>query len=157
MVSGRAEKARDDSLELLRHRYLAAHPSAEVSVGFGDFAFFSIVIDHVHLVAGFGRIVDLNAADVLTDLRGAEALVAAEPEILDHMNGDHADTLNLYATKLLGAEAGAWRATGCDPDGLDMQDGGRTLRLEFPQRVVSPSALRQVLKELAEQGRARGA
>jgi putative heme iron utilization protein len=69
------------------------------------------------------------------------------------MNADHADTMNLYATKLLGAEPGEWRATGCDPSGLDMQDGARTLRLDFPQRIVAPAALRQTLKMLGEQAR----
>ena len=69
------------------------------------------------------------------------------------MNADHADTMNLYATKLLGAATGEWRATGCDPNGLDMQDGIRTLRLDFPRRIAAPAALRQLLKELAEQAR----
>ncbi len=152
MVAGVAEQAIDD-VHVLRRRYLAAHPSAEMFAGFGDFAFFRIVIKGVHLVAGFGRIVDLKPADVLTDLGGAEELIAAEPDILDHMNADHADTMNLYATKLLGAATGEWRATGCDPNGLDMQDGIRTLRLDFPRRIAAPAALRQLLKELAEQAR----
>lgn len=152
MVAGVAEQAIDD-VDVLRRRYLAAHPSAEVFAGFGDFAFFRIKPKGVHLVAGFGRIVDLKPADVLIDLTGANELMAAEPDILDHMNTDHADTMNLYATKLLGAAPGAWRCTGCDPDGLDMQDGARTLRLDFPQRIVAPAALRQTLKMLAEQAR----
>ena len=152
MVAGVAEQAIED-VDVLRRRYLSAHPSAEVFAGFGDFAFFRITPKGVHLVAGFGRIVDLKPADVLTDLGGAEELIDAEPDILDHMNADHADTMNLYATKLLGAQPGEWRATSCDPDGLDMQDGGSTLRLEFPERIVSPAALRQTLKMLAEQAR----
>ena len=152
MVAGVAEQAIDD-VDVLRRRYLSAHPSAEVFAGFGDFAFFRIKPKGVHLVAGFGRIVDLKPADVLIDLTGANELMAAEPDILDHMNADHADTMNLYATKLLGAAPGAWRATGCDPSGLDMQDGPCTLRLDFPQRIVAPAALRQTLKMLAEQAR----
>ena len=71
--------------------------------GFGDFAFYEIKLKGAHLVAGFGRIVDLKPADLLTDLAGAEALVAAEPEVIAHMNADHAETCRLYATKLLGA------------------------------------------------------
>ena len=152
MVAGVAEEARDDK-DALRQRYLAAHPSAEMFAGFGDFGFFRIVIKGVHLVAGFGRIVDLRAADVLTDLSGADELLGAEPDILAHMNADHADTMNLYATKLLGAEQGAWRATGCDPDGLDMRDGSRVLRLDFPRRIAAPAALRQILKQLADDAR----
>jgi hypothetical protein len=78
----------------------------------------------------------------------------AEQGANDHMNADHRDTMNLYATKLLGAEAADWCCTGADPDGLDMQAGSQTLRLDFPQRIVTPAALRQVLKQLADQARA---
>ena len=153
MLAGTAQEATDDA-ELLKRRYLAAHPSAEEFAGFRDFSFFRIVPRGVHLVAGFGRIVDLAPRDFLTDLAGAEALVEAEPDILAHMNADHADTMNLYAVKLLGASEGAWRCTGCDPEGLDMQDDRRTLRLDFPERIATPGALRQALKALADRARA---
>lgn len=158
MISGHAEKIEEsDQVAKARQRYLAAHPSAEVFVNFGDFGFSRVRPNGVHMVAGFGRIVDLKADDVLTDLTGADDLIAAEADVLEHMNADHADTMDLYATKLLGAEPGAWRATGCDPDGLDMQDGSRVLRLEFPQRVETSAALRKVLKELADRARAKAA
>jgi putative heme iron utilization protein len=71
------------------------------------------------------------------------------------MNADHADTMNLYAIKLLGAQPGTWRCTGCDPDGLDMQDGIRTLRLVFPHRITTLAAVREVLKSLADKARAQ--
>ncbi|MGL4261537.1 MAG: HugZ family protein [Afipia sp.] len=154
MLAGTAEETQGDDAALARRRYLAAHPSAEDFVSFKDFSFFRIVPRDVHLVAGFGRIVDIAPRDFLTDLTGAEALVEAEPDIVAHMNADHTDTMNLYATKLLGADAGAWRCTGCDPEGLDMQDDRRALRLDFPQRITTPGALRKALKELAEQARA---
>jgi putative heme iron utilization protein len=71
------------------------------------------------------------------------------------MNADHRDSLNLYATRLLGAKAADWRCTGCDPDGLDMSaDGHDALRLDFPRRIVTPTELRVVLKDLAEKARA---
>lgn len=152
MLAGTAEEAQDD-VELLKRRYLAAHPSAEEFAGFRDFSFFRIRPSGVHLVAGFGRIVDLAPRDFLTDLTGAEALLEAEPDIVAHMNADHAGTMNLYAVKLLGATDGAWRCTGCDPEGLDLQDDRRTLRLDFSERIVTPGALRQALKALADRAR----
>ena len=66
------------------------------------------------LVSGFGRIVDMKPEEILTDLSGAEALIEAEPEVIAHMNADHAETTRLYATKLLGAPDGDWRVVGCD-------------------------------------------
>jgi len=154
MLAGSAEQAGGDLAANLRRRYLNAHPSAEVFVNFADFSFFRIAPTGAHLVAGFGRINDLAAQQFLTDLSDADALIDAEQGAVAHMNADHRDALNLYATKLLGAAPGDWRCTGCDPDGLDLADGATALRLDFPRRVVTPGALRQMLVELAGEARA---
>ncbi len=154
MLAGRAEQASGADEGILRRRYLNAHPSAETFVNFKDFSFFKVRPAAAHLVAGFGRIVDLAPEQFLTELSDADALLQAEQGAILHMNADHRDAMNLYATKLLGAEQADWRCTGCDPDGIDMQAGAKTLRLQFPRRIVTPAALRNVLKELAEQARA---
>jgi heme iron utilization protein len=156
MLSGRAEEADGAGRDVLRQRYLNAHPSAETFVDFKDFSFFRINPTGTHLVAGFGRIVDLKPEQFLTDVSDAAELIAAEQGAVAHMNEDHRDTMNLYATKLLGAETAEWRCTGCDPEGLDMQaDGARTLRLEFPARVTGAGELRKTLVTLAEAARAK--
>ena len=121
---------------------------------FADFAFYRVTLKAAHLVAGFGRIVDLEPQDILTETGDAAELVAAEPEILAHMNADHADAVRLYATKLLGAPDGDWRCVGCDPEGLELQLARTALRLPFPQRVRAPGVLRQVLKQMADAARA---
>src|SRR5436190_12639537 len=159
MVAGRAEElSGEDAAEdraVARRRYLAVHPSAEAFVDFKDFAFFRIAPSGLHLVAGFGRIVDLKPAQSLTDLSDAADLLEAEGSAVEHMNEDHREAMNLYATKLLGAEAADWRCTGCDPEGMDMQAEGRTLRLEFPERVRTGTELRKILVRLAADARAR--
>jgi len=152
MLMGRAERTDNEDD---RRRYLAYQPEAEMFAGFGDFGFYRIVLSRAHLVAGFGRIVDLAAKDVLTDVSGADALLAAEPDVIAHMNADHRDTMRLYATRLRGASEGNWSCVGCDPEGLDLQNGRAGLRLLFPQRVTGPGPLRAVLKQLAEQARAQ--
>ena len=156
MLAGRAEQAGGDQIALLRRRYLNAHPSAEAFVNFKDFAFFRIHPTGAHLVAGFGRIVDLKPEQFLTDMAGAEALLEAEPGAVEHMNADHRDAMSLYATKLLGAEAADWTCTGCDPDGMDMQAGTATLRLDFPERVTGGTELRKMLVRLAGEARGKG-
>jgi heme oxygenase (biliverdin-IX-beta and delta-forming) len=138
----------------VRRRYLDRQPEAEMFAGFADFAFYRVALKAAHLVAGFGRIVDLKPQDILTETGDASELVAAEPDILAHMNGDHADAVRLYATKRLGASDGEWRCVGCDPEGLELQHGRTALRLPFPQRVRAPDVLRQVLKQMVEQARA---
>jgi putative heme iron utilization protein len=71
------------------------------------------------------------------------------------MNEDHREAMNLYATKLLGAEAAEWRCTGCDPEGMDLQAEGRTLRLEFPERLSTGTELRKMLVRLAGEARSK--
>jgi hypothetical protein len=155
MLSGRAEQADNDTRELLRRRYLNAHPSAEAYADFSDFAFFRIKPTGTHLVAGFGRILDLKPEQFLTDVSDADALIAAEQGAIAHMNDDHREAMNLYATRLLGAESADWRCTGCDPEGMDMQAGPKTLRLDFPARVMGPGDLRKMLVQLANEARAK--
>ena len=150
-----AIEAGEEDRTVLRRRYLAAHPSAEVFVDFKDFSFFRIKPSGAHLVAGFGRIIDLRPEQFLTEIDDAASLLEAEAGAVEHMNEDHREAMNLYATKLLGAESADWRCTGCDPEGLDMQAGTVTLRLEFPARVTSAGDLRKMLVRLAEEARAK--
>ncbi len=151
MLMGMASATEDPEA---RRRYLNRQPEANMFAGFGDFAFYRIMLKSVHLVAGFGRIVDLAPQQVLTETADAGELVAAEPEIIAHMNGDHAEAVRLYATKLMGARDGEWRCVGCDPEGLELQLDRMALRLAFPQRVRAPGVLRQVLKQMADAARA---
>jgi putative heme iron utilization protein len=151
MLMGTAAATNDPEV---RRRYLARQPEAEMFAGFADFAFYKMSLKSVHLVAGFGRIVDLKPEEVLTVTDDAAELVAAEPDILAHMNADHADTCRLYASKLLGAPDGDWRCVGCDPEGLELQLERTALRLPFPQRIRAPGVLRQVLKQMADEARA---
>src|SRR5215813_2726484 len=68
MVAGHADEAGPDDNGSFRRRYLNAHPSAEVFADFKDFSFFRIRPEGAHLVAGFGRIVDLRPEQFLTDI-----------------------------------------------------------------------------------------
>jgi putative heme iron utilization protein len=146
---------RDDTREpRARRRFLARHPKSELYAGFADFSFWHLAVVSAHLNAGFARAADLKAADVITDVSGAENLIEAEPGAIAHMNEDHAEAVRLYATKLLGAEDGPWRLTGLDPEGLDLALGDATLRLPFPQRVATADELRKVLVDLAAKARA---
>ena len=151
MLMGMASATEDPEA---RRRYLNRQPEAKMFAGFADFAFYRIMLKSAHLVAGFGRIVDLAPQQVLTETGDAGELVAAEPEIIAHMNGDHAEAVRLYATKLMGARDGEWRCVGCDPEGLELQLDRTALRLAFPQRVRAPGVLRQVLKQMADAARA---
>lgn len=153
-ISLKGRVVREDG-EAARRRYLLRHPDAAGFAGFADFAFYRFELEGAHLVAGFGRIVDLGREDLIADLAGAEPILAAEAGAVEHMNADHADAVALYAANLLGAPAGEWRIVGLDPEGCDLMLGARVRRLNFPRRISAPGELRTVLVELAH--RARGA
>lgn len=149
-IFGRAETIKENKA---RARFIARHPSAETYADFADFEFYRLRLEGAHFVGGFGRIHDLQPGELLTELTGADELLAAEGEIIEHMNADHGDAIELYATQLLGAPAGAWRLTGCDPDGCDLALGEIALRLPFPARVTSPQEIRKCLSSLAQKAR----
>ena len=151
-VVGTAARTSD---EHVRQRFLARHSKAQLYAGFGDFSFWRLAITAAHLNGGFARAMDLAADEVRTDLSGAEELIAAEAGAVEHMNADHREALALYATKLAGAPKAEWRATGLDPEGIDLAAGDRTLRVPFPRRVAGAGPLRKVLKEMADEARAR--
>jgi hypothetical protein len=132
-----------------RRRFLARHSSAGNYADFPDFAFYALDIESAHFIGGFGRIVSLGRADLMVDLTGAEALAAAEEEIVAHMNEDHADAIALYATRLEGAEAGPWRMSGIDPEGFDIVCGGDARRVLFEAPVLTPGDARKELVRLA--------
>jgi heme iron utilization protein len=144
--------ARNDSREArLRRRFLARHPKSELYAGFADFSFWRLEVVSGHLNAGFARAADLKAADLIIDVAGAENLIEAEEGAVAHMNGDHAEAIRLYATKLLGAEEGPWRMTGVDPEGADLALDDIPLRLPFLRRINTAGELRHTLVDLAAQ------
>lgn len=145
---------RDDD-PALRRRFLAHHPKAELYAALPDFSVWRMMVAAFHLNGGFARAADLTPEDVLSDLSGADELLAAEESAIAHMNQDHAEAVTLYATVLAGAPDGHWKVTGLDPDGLDLAAGDFTRRVAFPERITTAAQLRTVLKTLADAARAR--
>ena len=153
-VVGRAAKT---TRATARDRFLARQEHARGYADFPDFAFWELVPERAHYIGGFGRIVDLAPADLLIDTAGAQDLVAAHGDVIDHMNADHAAAIELYATELAGAPGGPWRMTGIDPEGFDITCDGATRRLLFTTPVKTPEAARQELVRLAALARERKA
>ena len=150
-VSGRAERT---DAPVARARFLARHPKAELYAGFPDFGFFRLAVGAGHLNGGFAKAATLTASDLLLDMTGADALADGSTGAVAHMNADHADALELYATGLAGEAPGPWRTSGVDPEGIDLMAGDRTARVLFPERVAERADLRRRLVALTDQARA---
>lgn len=149
-VMGHLAPSKDETLIA---RYVARHPEAEMYLGFADFRLFEMTVERAHIVAGFGMIDWIAAPDLLFDSSGHEDLAAAESDVVSHMNQDHADAIQLYATKLLGLDAGDWKMTGVDPEGVDLRDGGRIARLTFDNPVKDAEAARSILVRMVKAAR----
>jgi putative heme iron utilization protein len=153
-VIGKAARSEEPRI---RARFLARHPKANLYAGFADFSFWRMEVAGAHLNGGFARAMPLSAEQIRTDLAGAEELVAIEDGALEHMNTDHREALALYATRLARAPTGDWRATGLDPDGIDLAAGDLTARVDFERRVDNGADLRKILMQMAERARATAA
>ena len=133
-------------------RYVRRHPSAAAYAGFKDFRLYRMRVKRAHLVAGFGRIDWIDGTALL--LSGSlDWLRDNEADILQHMNTDHAATLDLYAQRLLGLEGTGWTMTGVDPEGADLRRGGAVARLSFTAPAASVGDFRQIFVALAQSAR----
>jgi heme oxygenase (biliverdin-IX-beta and delta-forming) len=146
---GRAGRTTD---ERHRRRFLARHPEAAMYAGFKDFHFYRVAVERAHMVAGFGKIHWLTAAELMP--APMPDLADAESGIVEHMNNDHGDAIQLYAGKLLGLSGTDWRMTGIDPEGIDLKQGARAARLSFDTPLRTAGEARKVLVALVAKARA---
>lgn len=139
-LEARAEPTSDRAA---RERFLRRNPKAALYADFPDFAFWRLEATGVHLNGGFARAADFGPEALLTPLDHAEALIAEEGALLARLNNEHAATLSRLAG------GGAWRASGVDPEGLDLVAGDLTERIIFSRRIETAEDLRAHLAELA--------
>ena len=136
--------------ETIADRYGNHHPQARMYLDFPDFSFWRLNGKLVHGVAGFGRIETLAANEVFlseSSLTGFAELAAGAST---HLNSDHADTVRLFATRLLKREEGDWRVTSIDPDGTLLEGSGEAVRLDFDSIVSSAEDLRAAFVKLSQ-------
>ncbi|PWS38835.1 hypothetical protein DFH01_06185 [Falsiroseomonas bella] len=152
-ISGLAEPVPEAEVPALKARWLARHPYAALYADFGDFALWRVRPGGALLVGGFARATRLKLADLLPDPAAVAVVAAAEAEILDHVNADHADAVAAIAEGLLGAGRGAWRLTAVDTDGCDLALEERVLRLAWAAPVSDAGGVRAQLIRAARAGR----
>lgn len=155
-LSCRAAKLERGSPEHARaeRRYLNRNPKAKLYVGLGDFSIFRLEPEHASLNGGFGKAYNLMRDDLLATGGVVHDLASSEQSAVDHMNADHLDAVEIYATHYARAEPGGWRISGVDIDGIDLVSGDRCERVDFPARLTGAGDLRRVLVEMARAARA---
>ena len=81
----------------LKARWLARYPDAGLYADFRDFSLWRMRIGGALLVGDFARAARLRPADLLPGADAVAAIAEAEPSILAHCNGAHADALAAIA------------------------------------------------------------
>jgi len=138
-----------------RMRFLRRQPDAALYADFADFSFRRLVPETAHIVAGFGRITDLQPSDFLAAAGDAAAVAEMDDGACRHMDEDHADAMALMANVLAGVPGGPWRAVGVDPLGIDLGSPDRVTRVEFDEPATSATDVRMALVALTKRARAQ--
>lgn len=131
-----------------RATFLATHPNAAYYADFRDFAFWTLQVESVRYIGGYGRMSWIDPADWQTaepDPIGPSAAVT-----MAHMNADHAEAMVLYAKAFSKATAiTSASMTGVDRYGFDMSvmtpEGPRPVRVAFATPVSTPEDVRATL------------
>lgn len=134
-----------DAHARIRARFIRRHPKAQLYVDFPDFSFFRLVPLRAAMNGGFGRAYLLDGSDFILTSPAIAGLATMEESAVEHMNSDHADSVDRYAARF--GEKG-WRLVGIDAAGLDLAHGDSLRRIEFPTILSDSGDLRGCLKNL---------
>jgi putative heme iron utilization protein len=132
-------------------RFLRMLPESRKYLDIGGFRFFAIEPLQLRLIAGFGSLHWIDGDAVLAP---ELPIASAEPDILRHMNEEHAGALRDYCRHVHGIETSDARMCGIDCDGFDIRTNGARLRFEFGRRVQDANEAREELVALARASRA---
>jgi hypothetical protein len=130
-----------------RKRFLRRHPKAELYADFADFGFWRLDPEAAHLNGGFARAADYAGSDLLTPVAGAADLIEAEDAILDEINAAPQAYWSALAAAAGEDKTSHWRASGLDPEGLDLVSGRVGARLTFARPAQTASEWRDLLSE----------
>jgi putative heme iron utilization protein len=144
-ITGLAEVEHDP---VLKARWLAVHPYAQLYAEFTDFALFRIRPLAGQLVGGFARAFRLRQADLTPDPQAVAGLLEAEADICGHCNADHAD-----AIALLAGSNGDWRMIAVDVDGCDLALEETVIRVPWSGPVADAGSVRAELVKLIRTAR----
>src|SRR5690606_24836103 len=125
---------------------------------FKDFAFYSVRVESVRYIGGYGRMSWVG----VEDWRAAETdpIAPHAAGILAHMNEDHADALVAYARAFTRAtEAKDVVMTGIDRYGFELsvavEGGRRPARVAFVEPIATSEQARERLVAMVREARTR--
>ncbi|MDT7041588.1 HugZ family protein [Candidatus Nitronereus thalassa] len=154
-VMGKVTKVPKDRDADIRMQYLARHPKASYWADFADFSFYLMDTIDLYYVGGFGSMGWVSAEEYAE--AKIDPLADAGPEIIDHVNADHKDSLIILACANGQTEADEVTLTAIDRLGfhlrLRIKDRYTGMRLAFPQELTSPEDARPAFVHMVKQAR----
>jgi putative heme iron utilization protein len=140
-----------------RARYLAANPSAEYYIDFGDFGFHRLTVRSVRYVGGYGRMSWVDAAAYAT--AEPDPLADAAERVIVHMNADHADAQVLFCRHFAGRpDTTSASMSAVDRYGFEMiavsETGRAAVRLAFPDECLTADDVRAAMVAMVQEARA---
>ncbi len=141
-----------------RAAFFAAHPGSRYYADFRDFAFWTLHVESVRYIGGYGRMSWVGQEDWRT--AEPDPLAPAAGGIIAHMNDDHAGAMVLYCQAFSKAtDTTSASMTAIDRYGFEMsaatREGPRPIRLAFPHPVGTPEDARAALIAMLQDARRR--
>ena len=141
-----------------RAAFLGVHPNAAYYADFRDFAFWSLRVDAIRYIGGYGRMSWIGH----DEWRAAtpDPLAPHAASAITHMNEDHADAMVLYCKAFSKAtDVTSATMTGVDRYGFEMSaktpEGPRPVRVAFPKPMTTPAEVRAALVAMLNDARSR--
>jgi heme iron utilization protein len=146
-------------LEDAQQRYLEVVPNAVSYYATHDFSLFTIKVEQVRFIGGFGNIHWIDG-DEMIDRAAYEKFDALAPHvegICSHMNEDHQEAMIAYAKAFASTEADTAKMIHVDRAGFDMvaikNNNHKHIRLDFSQTVTTPDEVRKAMVEMVRRAR----
>ena len=141
-----------------RAAFLAVHPNAAYYADFRDFAFWTLRVNAIRYIGGYGRMSWITQDD--WQAAEADPLAPYAAGAIAHMNADHAEAMVLYCKAFSKAtEVTSATMSGVDRYGFDMSAktpaGPRPVRVAFERPVTTPDELRAAMVAMAKDARSR--
>lgn len=130
--------------------FLQAHPSARMYEKFEDFNFYTLQIEKVHLIAGFGQAVWLDATQYLGDSGASLEFLEYQTGLLETIEQKFPTFAEICATKLLKSTAGEWKVLRVDGDGIDLKRSAKILRYPFEKPLKNPDQVLQFIHQVCQ-------
>lgn len=149
-LSGHAAPIIGDEAEMALKRYLSLYPDAASYSKAHDFKMWSMKVEHIRFIGGFGEIFWLTPEEWM--LPAPEWSPDDEARMVTHMNEDHADACALMLQHIKAISSTA-TMVAVYPDGCYLQAESKLHFIPFTGPCLTPTEVRKTLAQMTKQAR----